>query len=167
MKIEDELIHLIQHEYRIMRFHTADRLQDAPRHSADIGTAVTADLGLVTHTAQGDADKLAPHSMRDRAPQRGLAHSRRTDEAQDHALAYAADLILRRLRQLSRALQAQLAHCQKLQDALLDILQAVVILVQDGTGVGDIQVIRGLGSARGGIPASPGRCGSRHTPLQP
>ena len=119
----------------------AQRLQDAPRHGADVGAAVTADLGFVAHAAQGDADELASHGAGDRAAQGGLAHPRRPDKAQDHALARAADFIHRLFSDLIGAFQAQLAHGQVFQDALFDILQSEVILVEHLAGMRDIEVI--------------------------
>ncbi len=48
-----ELVDLVEHEDRVARFRPGAGLQDAPRHGADVGAAVTADLGLVTHAAEG------------------------------------------------------------------------------------------------------------------
>jgi hypothetical protein len=58
-------------------------LEDAPGQRAHVGAPVPADLRLVAHAAERDAHELAPHRARDRAPERGLAHARRADEAQD------------------------------------------------------------------------------------
>ncbi len=74
-----------------------------------------ADLRLVAHSAQRQAYELPPRRLGDRHPQRRLAHARGPDEAQDRAL----------------GIFHQLPHREKFEDALLDLLQPVVVLVQD------------------------------------
>ena len=86
-----------------------------PGQRADVGAAVAADLGLVAHAAERDADELAAERARDRAAERGLADAGRADEAEDRAL----HVVL------------ELAHREVLEDALLHLLEAVVILVED------------------------------------
>ena len=93
---------------------------------ADIGAPVAADLGLVVHAAQADPRELAAHGAGDRLAQRGLADAGRADEAEDRRL----------------ALGRQLAHRQVLDDALLDLLQAVVIRIEDAARFGDIDILR-------------------------
>src|SRR4051812_8738582 len=75
---------------------------------------MTSDLSLVTHAAEADAHEVAAGRTRDRLAERGLADARRTDQAENRAL----DALL------------ALLHGEILKDALLDLLQAVVILVQ-------------------------------------
>jgi hypothetical protein len=75
---------------------------------------MAADFGLVAHSAQRHAHELAPRRLGDRHTQRRLADSRRPHKAQDRAL----------------GILHQLAHREKLQDALLDLLQPVMIFVQ-------------------------------------
>src|SRR5690606_23163591 len=87
---------------------------------ADVGAAMAADLGLVAHAAQAHAHELAVGRLGDGLAQRGLAHARRADQAQDRPL----HLLDPRL------------HRQVLEDALLDLLQAVVVGVE--------RVLRGL-----------------------
>src|SRR6185436_8161580 len=70
-----------------------------------------------------------------RLAERGLAHARRADEAQDRALA-------RRI---------ELAHRQVLENAPLDLVEAEMVLVQDAPRLPDVD------SARGGI--LPGQLG--------
>ena len=76
---------------------------------------MAADLGLVAHAAERDAHELALHRPRDRLAERRLADAGRADEAQDRPLHVAL----------------QLAHRQVLDDALLDLVEVVVILVED------------------------------------
>jgi hypothetical protein len=46
-----ELVDLVQHEHRIVRSGTADRLDDPARHRADVCAPVTANFGLIAHAA--------------------------------------------------------------------------------------------------------------------
>jgi hypothetical protein len=85
-----------------------------PGMRADVGAAVAADLGLVAHAAQRHAHELAPGGPRHALAQRGLAHARRAHQAQDGRL----DLV------------DALLHREVLEDAVLDLLQAVVVLVE-------------------------------------
>ena len=77
---------------------------------------MSADLRLVAHAAERDADELAVERAGDGAAERGLADAGRSDEAEDRAL---------------HLLSAQLAHGEVLEDALLDLLEVVVVLVED------------------------------------
>ena len=76
---------------------------------------MAADLGLVAHAAQGNAHELAAQGPRDGASERGLADAGRPEEAQDGPA----------------AVLAQLEDRQVVEDAVLDVLEVVVILVQD------------------------------------
>src|SRR5207253_10222788 len=96
------------------RLGAADRLDDAARQRANVGAAVAADLRLVVHTTERDALELAPGGARDRLAERGLAHPRRPDEAQDRAL----------------AVRVELLHREVLEDAALELLEVVVVLVE-------------------------------------
>ena len=54
-----ELVHLVEHEDRVLALGAAQALDDLARQRADVGAAVAADLGLVAHAAQADAVELA------------------------------------------------------------------------------------------------------------
>ena len=90
-------------------------LDDLAGERADVRAPVAADGGLVVHAAERDADELAPERARDAAAERRLADAGRADEAEDGAL-----LVL-----------LQLADGEVLEDALLHLLEAVVVLVED------------------------------------
>ena len=122
-----ELVDLVEHEHRVVRAGLLHALDDAPRERADVGAAVAADLGLVAHAAQGDAHELAPQRARDGLAERGLADAGRADEAQDRALLVALEL----------------AHRQVFEDALLDLLEAVVIGVEDVARRLDVELVLG------------------------
>ena len=115
-EIGAHLVDLVQQEQRIRGLRLAHRLDDLAGHRADIGAAVTADFGLVAHAAERHAHELAPGRPRDRLAERGLADAGRPDQAQDRS----GQLVGARL------------HREILDDAVLDLLQSVVIVVEHG-----------------------------------
>ncbi len=114
-EVRAHLVDLVEQEERIRGLRLAHRLDDLAGHRADIGAAVAADLGLVAHAAERHAHELAAGRLGDRLAERGLADARRADEAQDRA----------------GQLVGALLHGEILDDALLDLLEAVVIGVED------------------------------------
>src|SRR5688500_8292007 len=80
------LVDLIEHEPGVDRPRLLERLDDASRHRADVGTAMAADLRLVPHPAQGNPYEITRHRPRDRLSEGRLAHARWTDEAENRAL---------------------------------------------------------------------------------
>jgi len=144
-EVAPQLVHLIQHDHRVAALNPAQRLDQAARHGADVGPPEAANLGLVADAAQRHASEAAAHRAGDGRAQRGLAYAGRTHKAQDDAFALAADVVDMAVvgRQLVGAFLPQLADRQVLQDALLDVFQAVVVLVQHGARVLDIEVIFG------------------------
>ena len=76
---------------------------------------MAADLGLVVHAAERDAGELAAERAGDAAAERGLADAGRSDEAEDRAL----------------HVGLQAADREVVEDAVLDLLEAVVVLVED------------------------------------
>ena len=99
---------------------------------------MAADLGLVAHAAEREAHELPVQRAGDGLRERGLPDARRPDEADDRAL----------------RLLDELADRQELEDPLLDLLEAVVVVVQDLLGAGQV-----LGLAGGLLP------GHAHEPL--
>jgi hypothetical protein len=124
-----QLVHLVEHQHRVVDPGPAHRLDDAPGHGADVGAAVAAQLRLVVQPAQAEALELAAQRPGDRLAQRGLAHPRRAHQAQDGRL----------------GLRVELQHRQVLKDALLHLFQVVVVLVEHLAGVVDVDdVLRRL-----------------------
>ena len=99
------------------------------------------------HAAEADAAELAAHGARDRLAERGLADAGRADEAQDRAL----------------ALGLQLAHREIFEDALLDLGQAVMVLVEDAARFGDVDAL--VGELRPGQLDQPIEVGADHAVL--
>src|SRR6266446_6912647 len=82
---------------------------------AGIGAAMAADLGLVMGAAEAAPDEFALGGAGDALAERGLADAGRADKAQDRAAAG----------------RVQLVDRQVFEDAALDPLQAVMVLVED------------------------------------
>ncbi len=124
-EIGGQLVDLVEHEDRVARAGALEPLHDAAGQGAHVGAAVPADLRLVAHTAERDAHELASERARDRAAERGLAHTGRADEQQDRRLLAGGEL----------------AHREVFEDALLHLGQAAVIGLEDGASGGDIELV--------------------------
>ena len=88
---------------------------------------MAADLGLVVDPAEAHPDELPAHRLGDALAERGLADAGRSDEGEDRA----ADLV------------GQGPDREVLEDPLLDLLEAVVVLVEDLGGYLDIELVVG------------------------
>ena len=117
-EIGAHLVDLVEQEQRIGGLGLAHRLDDLAGHRADIGPPVAADLGLVAHAAERHAHELAAGRLGDRFAERGLADAGRTDQAQDRP----------------GQLVGALLHGEILDDALLDLLEAIVVGIEDLLG---------------------------------
>ena len=146
-----ELVDLVQHHHAVARAGLAQVLDDVARQRADVGAPVAADLGLVVDAAEAHADELAPGRLGDALAERRLAHAGRPDEAQDRALA-------RRI---------ELPHREVFEDALLDLLEPVVVVVEDAPRLGDVDRRLGLRPPTAARSASRDTCGSSSTRRRP
>ena len=126
-EIQPQLVDLVQHEYRVDGAGAAHRLDDPPGQRTDVGPPVAANLGLVAHPAQRDALEPASHRLGDHLSQAGLAHARRTHEAQDGAAHP----------------PRQLAHRQILKDAVLGLVEPEVAFTQHQLRVLDREPVAG------------------------
>ena len=117
-----ELVDLVEQEQRVRRLRLLHALDDLAGHRADIGPAMAADLGLVTHAAQRHAHEVAAGGARHRLAERGLADPRRADQAQDRAL----------------HLLHALLDGEVFEDALLDLLQPEMVGVEHPLGALDV-----------------------------
>ena len=139
-EVGTHLVDLVEQEQRVRALGLAHRLDDLAGHRADIGAPVAADLRLVAHAAQRQPHELAVGGARDALSQRRLAHARRTHQAEDGTL----HVVL------------ELADGEVLEDALLHLVQRVVIAVELVAGVLDVEVV-----------VRPLRPGQIRDPLQP
>ena len=120
-EVGGDFVDFVEQEDGILGARALHVLDDLAGHGADVGAAMAANLGFVAHAAQREAHKLAAGGLGDGHAQRGFAHARRPDEAEDGAF----------------GVLDQLAHGEKFEDALLDFFQAVVVGVQHFFGVVD------------------------------
>src|SRR5438105_4535633 len=127
-EVHRHLVDFVEQEHRVLRAGLLHHLDDLAGERADVGAAVAADFGLVTHAAEREAHELAVHRARDRLGERGLADSGRSGEGQN-----------RRLRLLDER-----THREELEDAVLDLLEPVMILVEHRLSVLQIAVLAGL-----------------------
>ena len=100
----------------------AQRADEPARQRADVRAPVAADLGLVADAAERHPHELAVERACDRLADRRLAGAGRADQSQDRA----RSLVVR-----DAAVLAQLAHREVLDDAVLDVLEAGVVGVED------------------------------------
>src|SRR5690606_32442960 len=101
---------------------------DLAGEGADVRPAMSADLRLVADAAERQAHELPVHGAGDRLGERGLADARGAGEREN-----------RRLRLLDER-----AHREELEDALLDLVEPEVVLVEDGLGLLQIAAFLGL-----------------------
>src|SRR5205823_2431155 len=134
LESDADLVDLVEHENRIHRVRLLQRLDDASGNRADVGPAMAADLRLVAHAAERDADELAVHRARDRLAERRLADAGRPDEAEDRTLEAHGRLA---------RLIFQLLHREILDDPILDLVEIVVIFVEDLPRLLEIEAILG------------------------
>ena len=114
-EIGAHLVDLVEQEERIDLLRLPHRLDHLAGHRADIGAAVAPDLGLVAHAAKAHAHELAARRAGDRLAERGLADAGRPDQAKDRAFQHVGAVL----------------HREILDDAVLDLLEPVMILVED------------------------------------
>jgi hypothetical protein len=86
-----DLVHFVEEHHRVHRTGLAQGANQAARLGADVRAAMAPDLGLVADPAEGHPDERAPECAGDGLAERGLAHSRGTDQGQDGAASASAD----------------------------------------------------------------------------
>src|SRR5579863_2045875 len=85
-----------------------------------------ANFGLIMYSTECDAGKFAPQGTRYRTPQRCFADAWRADEAENLSLAAATSVSAT----TGEALP-QVTDGQKLNDALFNTFESIVIFIQD------------------------------------
>ena len=125
MVADGDLVDLVQYHDRIRRAASLDRLDDPARHRADVGLAVSANLGLVVQAAQRDASELALERPGHRFAERRLADTRRAVQAQDRRLQVALEL----------------DDGQMFQNAVLHLVQTEMVVIEPLLGVVQVQIV--------------------------
>ena len=101
---------------------------DSAGHRADVGAAMAADVGLVAHAAQGDADEIPAHGFGDRFAQRSFADARRAKEAENRAA----------------AVRFEFSHGQVFDNPPFDFFQIVMIAIENLPGLFQVDFVVGL-----------------------
>ena len=117
-----EFVDLVEHEHAAARFGAANRLDDVAGQGADVGAPVAADFRLVVRAAQRDALEFSSGGTRDRLTERSFPNTGWTDKTQDRAFPF----------------RIELPHREVFEYAALDFLQSVVILVEHGPRLRDV-----------------------------
>ena len=90
---------------------------------------MAADLGLIAHAAQGHANIFTPRRLGNRLPKRGFSNAWGANKTKNGCL----DLV------------DPLLHSKVFQDAIFDLVEPVVILVEHLLGFGQVMLDLGLG----------------------
>ena len=127
-----QLVDLVDHEDRVARVAVAQTPDDLSGPRADVGAPVAPDLGFVADAADAHPDERAPQRAGDGRGERRLAGARRAGETEDGPL----EILL------------QLRDREVLEDPLLHLLQAEVLLVQAPLHLVEIDLGRGAAGPR-------------------
>ena len=131
-----QLVDLVQQHDRVHRPGLAHSSHDTARKGADIGAAVAADLGLVTHPAERHADELASEGPRYGLAERGLADPGRPNE-REHGTGAASTHDLKATG-LTAAADGEVLH-----HPVLHVLEAFVVGIQHLAGGDDVVAVIG------------------------
>jgi hypothetical protein len=123
-----ELIYLIQQQHGIGAAGLLDGIDDTTGHTAYISFPMTADLRFIFDTAQRDTSIAASHRLRDTAHDGGFAHAGRAHKAED----------------LTIDIRRKRPNSQSFQYTLLDLLEAVVLLIEELGSLFEIYHIFGI-----------------------
>ena len=119
-----KLVDLIQKEDGIGSPRVFDAGDDPTRHRTDVGTTVTPDLRFVVHAAQTCANVLSAKSPCDGSRDGGFAHARRPHQAKD----------------VGHVAITEVMYGEILDDPILDVLNAVMVLFEDFARTLDVAV---------------------------
>jgi hypothetical protein len=125
--VRAELVDLVEQDHRVHHLGASHRLDHSARHRADVGAAVSANLGLVAHATERHAHELPSHRACDRTAERRLAHAGRPNETEDRSV---------------EALH-QREHADVVEHALLHVLEPVVVLVEHASRVRHVEHVVG------------------------
>ena len=103
----------------------AQRLDDASGHRTDISAAMTAKLRFVAHAAERHPFEFTSERTCDRASERSLTDSRRSDEKKDRRF----------------AVRPKFHDRQRFENAFFDVFEAVVVFVEDLAGFVKIELL--------------------------
>ena len=126
-KILPDLVDFIQDHDGVGTARFFDALDNTTRHSANIGSAVTADGGLVVDTAQTHADIFPAQGPGNAFAQGSFANPRRSDQKQNRSLHIGLEFEDR----------------QVFQNTVFDFFESVMIRVQDFLSSFEVKAVFG------------------------
>src|SRR3990167_5067864 len=126
------LVDFVEQEQRVAHANLGHLLNQTTWHGANIGTPVAANFRFVAHTAQCHAHELAVGGAGNRLGQRGLAHAGRANQTEHRALDFLHSFL----------------HGEVFKDALLDLVQTVMVGIENRFGARQIQAHLALGLPR-------------------
>ena len=119
------LVNLVEYEDGVVRAGLDDVFDDASGHGSDVCAAVSAYFALVVHTAERDAYVVALECAGYALAEAGLTYSWRTVETEYGGFHVGFEL----------------EDCEMLEDSLLDLLHAVVVMVENLLGSLEIKIV--------------------------
>ena len=123
-----QLVDLVEHQDRVRRSGLLERLDEAAGHRADVGAPMSADFSFVAHAARARSARTCRFMARAIDwPSDVLPTPGGPDEAEDRPLHVALEL----------------PHREVLDDALLDLVEVVVVLVEDAARFDGIEAVLG------------------------
>src|SRR4029077_2769253 len=114
-----------EHKNRIARPAAAQLLDNAPRHRADVGAAMTTNLRFIAHSAETDPHKFAAQRVGDRLTQTGFAYAGRPEKTEDRAV----------------SLRIEFPHGQIFDQPLLNFFQIVVVAIKDLLRLIEVEIV--------------------------
>ena len=124
-EVGSHFVNFVQQEHRVHTATSLHTVNNSAGHSTNVGTAMTTNFSLVTNATQGNAGVLATDSFSNAMRQGSLTHTRRSYQAKDGTF----------------GILSQSTHCQKFQNAFLNLLQSVVVFFQHVFSTLQIKII--------------------------
>ena len=120
--IHAHFIDFIQQDKRVIAAEFAQFLHNFAGQGTYVGTAVTAYFGFIMYATKRDALEVAPGRLSGRFADRGLAHTRRTDEANDRPFTVSVALL----------------YGKVIEDAFFDVFKALMIAIKNFFSAGNV-----------------------------
>ncbi len=125
-------VDLVEHDHRVHHLDVFQRLHQFARLRANVGAAVALDFGFVAHAADAEAVERPAEGFGDGFANAGFTHTRRADQQHDRA----ADLAFVR------------TDGEEFEDAVLDVVQTRVVLVEDFACVLEVEFVLAVHAPR-------------------
>jgi hypothetical protein len=123
----DYLVDLVQENDWVFGFGFKNAVPDLTRIGPHVGLAMALDDGCIVLASQGDPGIGPSQALGNALDDGGFSHSRWSIEQQHFGF----------------KLSFEFADCDELQNALFELVHAVVFLLEDAFGLGDIEFLLG------------------------